>query len=279
MFAAIRQLKDEAGMVTDIDRRKCSRRVPMKALVLGMPRTGSTSLKSALEMLGYFNVYHGEDAFFLNPRDCDMWMEALHAKYDGRGTNFTRKEFDQLLGHCQVVSDMPAICFGPELVEAYPEAKIILPVRDFAGWEKSARRFNDYFSSTSPIFFEVLNKALFMEDRLSLPTFRKAWQVLFKGDFSHNSRQCYEEHYSAISSSTPKDRLMYWNVKDGWGPLCEFLDQPIPDTPFPHLNDARALEESMHPSHLLMVMRYAFRVTHIAAYACLIWASWRLLFR
>ena len=65
-----------------------------------------TALKSALEMLGFFNVYHGEDAFYLNPRDCEMWMEALDAKFYGKGKKYSRKEFDQLLGHCQV-------CFFP----------------------------------------------------------------------------------------------------------------------------------------------------------------------
>lgn len=141
---------------------------------------------------------------------------------------------------------------------------------------RSAKRFDDYFSSRSPIFFQVLNKALFMKNRLSLPTFRKTWQALFKGDFSARSRQCYEEHYSAITSSTPKDRLLYWTVSDGWEPLCEFLDQPIPDTSFPHLNTARAPEEGMRSSHLLMTMQYALRVIHSAAYAALIWAPWRI---
>lgn len=144
---------------------------------------------------------------------------------------------------------------------------------------RSAKRFDDYFSSRSPIVFQVLNKALFMKDRLSLPTFRKAWQFLFKGDFPARSRQAYEEHYSAIASSTPKDRLLYWTVNDGWGPLCQFLDQPIPETSFPHLNTANALEEGMRSSHLLMAMQYALRVTHIAAYASLLWASWRILSR
>ena len=190
---------------------------------------------------------------------------------------------------------MPAICFGPELVEAYPEAKVILPTRDLDTWQKcvisrrfrsrlvlthahrSAKRFDDYFSSRSAIFFEVLNKALFMKDRLSLPTFRKAWQVLFKGDFSAHGHLFYEKHYRAIASVTPRDRLLFWTVKDGWGPLCKFLDQPIPDTSLPHLNTARALEEGMRSSHLLMAMQYALRVTSIAAYASLIWCLWKFL--
>ena len=141
---------------------------------------------------------------------------------------------------------------------------------------RSAKRFDEYFSSRSSIFFEFLNKALFMRDRLALPTFRKAWQILFKGDFSAHGHLLYEKHYSAIASSTPKDRLLYWTFNDGWEPLCKFLDQPIPDTPFPHLNTARALEEGMRSSHLLMAMQYALKVTSIAAYATLIMGLWRI---
>lgn len=110
-----------------------------------------------------------------------------------------------------------------------------------------------------------------MKDRLCLPTFRKAWQVLFPGGFSAHSRTAYEKHYSTVASSIPKDRLLYWSVSDGWGPLCKFLDQPIPDTEFPHLNTANALEEGIRSSHLLMAMQYTLRVAQIAAYVSLIW--------
>lgn len=64
-----------------------------------------------------------------NPRDCEMWLEALQAKYDGKGKPFGREQFDQLLGHCQAISDAPATCFTPELLAAYPNAKVILSNR------------------------------------------------------------------------------------------------------------------------------------------------------
>ena len=65
-----------------------------------------------------------------------MWMEALEAKYDGKGKPYGRAEFDKLLGHCQGVSDMPAILFAEELIAAYPEAKVILTHRIFDTWYK-----------------------------------------------------------------------------------------------------------------------------------------------
>ena len=88
-----------------------------------------------------------------NPRDCELWYEALRAKYDGVGKPFGREDFDQLLGNCQVrpafqrdfgkisnmdqaVCDFPAAAFPKELIEAYPEAKVILTERDVDEWHR-----------------------------------------------------------------------------------------------------------------------------------------------
>lgn len=60
------------------------------------------ALRQALRILGYGDVYHGYSASLENPRDCEMWLSGLRAKYDGIGKVFGRMEFDQLLGHCQV---------------------------------------------------------------------------------------------------------------------------------------------------------------------------------
>ena len=87
-------------------------------------------MKAALHILGYDDVYHGTDVYS-NIQDCDMWIDALGAKYFGRGKAFGRAEFDKLLGHCAALTDGPANCFGPELVDAYPDAKVVLVERDF----------------------------------------------------------------------------------------------------------------------------------------------------
>jgi hypothetical protein len=94
------------------------------------------ALTTALKVLGFHNAYHGLDALTINPRDCELWWKALQAKYEGKGKPFGPKEFDQLLGHCQAVSDVPAICFAEELIAAYPNAKVILTVRDANEWEE-----------------------------------------------------------------------------------------------------------------------------------------------
>jgi hypothetical protein len=91
----------EYGTEVDIDRKQCRRVVPMKVLALGCGRTGTNSLKQALQILGYEETYHMSNCSGKHPRDSEMWLEALEAKYDGKGT-FGVKQWDQLLGHCMV---------------------------------------------------------------------------------------------------------------------------------------------------------------------------------
>lgn len=150
---------DYTCVVTNIDRKKYGKRtVPMKVLMLGMGRTATecqltspglivhlaltvtcTATCAALRLLGITECYHGWQPLFENPRDNEMWMEALEAKFDGKGKPYARAEFDKLLGHCQGVSDMPAILFAEELIAAYPEAKVILTHRNFDTWHKYDR--------------------------------------------------------------------------------------------------------------------------------------------
>lgn len=102
----------------------------------------------AYEVLGYPNPYHFSSVF-ANAKDCDMWMEAIRAKFDGVGT-FEREQWDQLLGHCGAVTDQPAILFAPELLEAYPDAKVVIVKRDFESWYRSIKAL--FASSLDPVF-------------------------------------------------------------------------------------------------------------------------------
>ena len=102
---------DLAGQPTNIDRRECTRIVPMRCLVLGLGRTGTKSVCTALSMLGFDHVYHMDSALN-NPPDNAMWLCALDAKLDHKACPFGREEWDQLLGHCQV-SPCKDLCSVP----------------------------------------------------------------------------------------------------------------------------------------------------------------------
>jgi hypothetical protein len=84
-----------------VDPHNRTRKVPMRVLCLGMPRTGTASMWTALQMLGYNKCYHMVETLY-NPPDTRMWQEAINAQFYGQGKRFGREEWDQLLGDCQV---------------------------------------------------------------------------------------------------------------------------------------------------------------------------------
>lgn len=92
--------------------------------------------RQALIDLGYKDCYHFTALLQENPRDMDMWIDAFKGKFHGGGDGgedddeFTKEQWDQLLGHCMAVTDTPCTVFYKELLEAYPHAKVILTVRD-----------------------------------------------------------------------------------------------------------------------------------------------------
>lgn len=95
-----------------------------------------TALREALRLMGYHDVYHGASAWLENPRDCEMWVEAIRAKYLHQGKAYGREEFDRLLGHCQAAMDQPTTLFAEELIKLYPEAKVVLTMRDYDSWTR-----------------------------------------------------------------------------------------------------------------------------------------------
>ncbi|GAB7323398.1 hypothetical protein MBLNU13_g05857t1 [Cladosporium sp. NU13] len=257
---------DYTCVVTNIDRKKYGKRtVPMKVLMLGMGRTATESTCAALRLLGINECYHGWQPLFENPRDNEMWMEALEAKYDGKGKPYGRAEFDKLLGHCQGVSDMPAILFAEELIAAYPEAKVILTHRNFDTWYKSCletceRRFaHPLTKGLIPI-----TKALRMNSRWTRPAFKRSWEILFDGDFTNNAKAGYDRHYEHVRSLVPKDRLLEYYVKDGWEPLCKFLHVDHPGIEFPRGNTTDTLNRRFEAALKLTLKAIARRIAVLA---------------
>ena len=176
----------------------------------------------------------------IDPTDNDMWMDAIHGKYGG-GQPFTREEWDQLLGHCQAVCDFPACAFAPELIEAYPDAKVILTNRPVDAWYKSClgtiRR-----SMTSPLLYfigyfdtEVMGKWT--------PMTRALFKGVFDNNFVLNGKLVYEEQYVTVRKLVPKNRLLEYQIGEGFDRLCEFLEVDKPPFPYPVTNEGAAFKE------------------------------------
>ncbi|KAH9215271.1 P-loop containing nucleoside triphosphate hydrolase protein [Leptodontidium sp. 2 PMI_412] len=263
---------------TDINRRECRRTVPMKVLILGLGRTGTASMRTAMKELGYVDTYHMMNCSIENPPDALMWMDALTAKYDGIGAPFTRADWDQLLGNCQAVCDWPAVAFAKELIEAYPEAKVILTNRDVDSWHASTMR---------TVFWRVSDPELRYLHHFSwaagmyYPMLKKFFDTFFRGDFEHQGKEVFINHYNEVRSLVPKENLLEFRVQDGWEPLCKFLGQPIPmGSKFPNTNDNRDFVSRSRRRNRMQMLNVGVRFLEIAVLvaicAFLVSVLWRL---
>lgn len=175
-----------------------------------------------------------------NPADAVMWKEAFQGKYHG-GRKFERKDWDQLLGHVEAITDFPGAVFVEELVEAYPDAKVVLTLRDVDDWYRSMQRtiMKQAYSPMATLLGWIDPVCFGEGNRMC----RLGFQGLFRGDFERNGKQAFLDHYDHVRRVVPADNLLEWSPKEGWEPLCKFLEQPIPSTPFPRANEAAVFQQ------------------------------------
>ena len=194
-----------------------------------------------------------------------MWMEALKAKYDGAGKPYGREEFDRLLGHCQAVSDIPAVVFAEELIRAYPDAKVVLTLRDVDAWYESNLKTIDAMYTHPLVPWLIRLDWLFgTRARYSRPMFQKLWYHFYDGDFRQNGKRVFKEHYARIRELVPKDRLLEYRVSDGWAPLCKFLEVTVPHERFPRGNEASAYQSRFRSAFKYNVREFVTKFASVA---------------
>jgi len=226
----------------NIDRHHSHRTVPMEVLSLGISRTGTLSMQDAYRILGYPNPYH-YSSIFANILDADYWTELLRAKYD-RGAYVDKAAFDQLLGDSGAVTDTPCVVFWKELIDAYPEAKIVLVERDVEKWLTSCRVLLK--GVLNPIGVHILRHT----DPAWYGRINNCALLWVKGFFGStdleaamgNARAAYEEHYAAIRAYVPQEKILEYRLGSGWKPLCDFLGKDVPDVPFPRHNETKTIQ-------------------------------------
>jgi hypothetical protein len=210
--------------------------VALTVIGAGFGRTGTLSLKAALEQLGLAPCYHMRTAIE-HPEHVPVWESAARGE---------RVDWDRLLAGYRATVDWPGTTFYEQLMQAYPEAKVILTVRDPDRWYDSARTtiYGVVSATTSP-FFRLLaavvppvgrfQRAQHMIDAV-------VWRGTFHDTFEDREYaiHTFQEWNRGVRERVPADRLLVYEITEGWAPLCEFLDKPVPDTPFPHLNDGES---------------------------------------
>jgi len=207
--------------------------MPLKVIGTGMGRTGTHSLKLALEQLGFGKCYHMFE-LFQNPAGLAYFKKAESGK---------EVDWDTLFSGYSSAVDYPVVRYHKQVMKKYPDAKIIHTVRDPEAWYQSASETIFWASKPS------IGRKLQMMARMPFSSaLRKRFPVLifdgklldreFGTDLKNKKAviQKYNDYNESVVKNIPKQNLLVYNLKEGWQPLCNFLDVPVPSAPFPKSN-------------------------------------------
>jgi hypothetical protein len=207
----------------------------------GLGRTGTLSLHAALERLGFAPCEHMTNCF-AHPERFALWLEAARRKRAGEPIDWR-----PLFSGYRATVDWPGAYFWRELIAAHPEAKVILTVRDPSHWYDSAR--DTIYAATQARTATPAARFLYRMVEWANPRagqgFRTVQETVWAGTLAgrfedrDEAIRIFEEHNRDVVATVPSQRLLVFDVKEGWEPLCAFLGVPVPvGEPFPHVNDA-----------------------------------------
>jgi len=198
----------------------------LKVIGAGYGRTGTMSMKLALEQLGFGPCYHMVEVF-RNPASIGLWEAAADGKPD----------WAQIFAGYSSTVDWPSATFYKELADAYPEAKVILTLRDPEAWYRSTQATifaREFPPNSEEPFLRMVSKCvgrLFdqrMHDKETLIS-------------------VYNRHNETVQKVIPAERLLVYDVAEGWAPLCGFLGVPVPDSPMPKVNTTEEFQARQGP--------------------------------
>jgi len=187
----------------------------LQVIGAGVGRTATMSLKAGLERLLGGPCYHMFEVF-QHPEHVPLWHRAVKGE---------PLEWSEIFDGYVAAVDWPVGSFWKELIENYPDALVVLSVRDPESWWESA------------------SETIFPTSRSMMGTKWYAMMMdLFDTRFTsalENRDACiaaFEKHNDEVRRTVPSDRLVEWRAKDGWAPLCDALGMPVPAGDFPRVN-------------------------------------------
>jgi hypothetical protein len=223
----------------------------------GFGRTGTRSTKDALELLGFGPCYHMEEVI-KRPRHARAWLD----RAEGRPV-----DWHELFAGWGSTVDFPASVVWEELLEAFPDAKVLHTVRDPDEWWESTV---ETIATTGERVDPWLRRLVPAVDTPFRLNELLVWDGVFGGRI-HDRRHAmavFEAWTAHVVDTVPADRLLVFDVRDGWAPLCAFLDVPVPDVPYPRRNDRAEMRRVLRALELgSRAVRVGATVAPIAAAA------------
>lgn len=203
--------------------------VSLAVIGAGFGRTGTLSLKLALEQLGLGPCYHMKEVI-AHPEHDGVWLDAIRGQ---------AVDWDALFQGYRSACDWPQCHFWSELMAHYPDAKVVLTVRDPEAWYASISNTIFPRIATDPdpgdaaaVLHRQMTRSL-IQERIFGGRWRDREHVL----------SVYHAHQERVRRAVPASRLLEFDVASGWAPLCAFLDVPAPATAFPRVNSTREFKD------------------------------------
>jgi len=194
----------------------------LKVVGTGFGRTGTNSLKLALEQLGFGPCHHMYEIRD-HPQQLPFWQAAAAGDL---------LDWDEAFANYNACIDWPSARFWREITSYYPHAKVLHSVRPEESW------LNSFYKTIYPVMRDHENyDPGVTRDRVDMAHEIVLEQVFDgrAGDRDH-ALNVYRAHNQAVADTISPDRLLIYDVSQGWEPLCSFLDVPVPDAPLPHVN-------------------------------------------
>ena len=211
----------------------------LKVIGAGYGRTGTMSTYTALNQLG-LPCYHMFEVLQnkANKTHIDFWNKVAE------GPAGQQYDWSTVFADYSATVDNPACCVWRELYAAYPDAKVVLTLhpRGPEAWYESTM---DTIYFTEVLWqFKLLAAFVPRLRMFGSMSHKLIWQRSHRGTMENKAAaiQRYTDHIEEVKAAIPADRLLIFTVDQGWGPLCNFLGVPAPDTPFPNVNDRKEIK-------------------------------------
>ena len=204
----------------------------LKVVGAGFGRTGTLSLKIALERIGFGPCYHMMEVF-PRPEHVAMWHRLAFEQ---------SMDWDEIFRGFHATVDWPAARWWRIIAAHFPDAKVLLSVRDPEAWYKSVTD-TIYQPMKSPAPDGVPELVRLQSEMARKAILGETFDNRFE-DKAH-AIEVFQKHNQAVRDTIDPTRLLVFDVREGWGPLCRFLEVPVPDEPFPRLNDTATFQAMM----------------------------------
>jgi hypothetical protein len=215
----------------------------MRVIGAGLPRTATTTQMVVLEQLGFGPCYHMRDLLSDLPTGLPLWEAAAEGKAD----------WQRIFGAAQSTVDWPSARYYRELIDVYPDAKVLLSVRDGESWVRSMRETVWGIFHGDSVIHHISDARTVVD-----PLWRRYITLMNGMNWDEQTGALAGDTYSdegliavmdrwneTVKATVPSERLLEWYPSEGWDALCEFLEVEVPSEPVPHLNDTRAFREGI----------------------------------